>query len=465
MSSINIDSSNLPYGSYTLSIYAIDKVGNIIPPVNRRLSVGFFGINHNNRILTTKKYPNNYPTAQPPSVPFPNQPSSISTILQDIKSMDLNAVRINMYWEGYRWYKSQGKASTFINRLREIASTADSLGLGIVYSVMHQWKISSVLYASSSKTNRGAGFPEECLYALNLIPSNFSTGNSYIYDQAIDGSTNQAMTPRSIFWKSFVTNYNVTINGITKPIWQHIWDDYFKDVVLATKDYNSTVGYELMNEPFEGVYDVNTNDYQGLGNYYSYIAQKIRELTNKPILFTSPLSWRLDHTQIESVYPDLAGKSWQYKEAELTKRLLLPKYQDGRVINKIIFNYNVYGWAKPNNSPYPNGYIHPNDLALFDQFDRIRGELRQQQNVTIPMMITEWNQVAGISTEPTVDTYANGYLAHFKQRGYSWFYFNYDPNHPWTIKNWNYNDKTNSQGITYKKILMDAMRNTGLLNY
>jgi len=189
--------------------------------------------------------------------------------------MGLNAVRINMHWETYRWYKSQGQADIFINKLREVASTADSLGLSVVYSVMHQWKISSALYASSSKTNRGAGFPEECLIPLNLIPSNFhTTGNSYVYDQAIDGSTNEAMMPRSIFWKAFATNYNVTIDGVTKPIWQHIWDDYFKDVVLATKDYNSTVGYELMNEPFEGVYNVNTNDYQGLGNYYSYIAQR-----------------------------------------------------------------------------------------------------------------------------------------------------------------------------------------------
>jgi len=140
----------------------------------------------------------------------------------------------------------------------------------------------------------------------------------------------------------------------------------------------------------------------------------------------------------------------------------LPKYQDGRVINKIIFNYNVYGWATPSNSPYPNGYIHPNDLELLNQFDRIRDELRQQQNVTIPMMITEWNQDSSITTEPTVDTYANGYLAHFKQRGYSWFYFNYDPNYLWTIKDWYYNDRQNSQGITYKQILIDAMRTVGI---
>jgi hypothetical protein len=464
MSSVDINSGNISLGSHILDIYATDRLNNTSPIIRLNINRYLFGTNHNNRILSIRKYPNNYPTAQPPSVPFPNQPSSISTILQEIKNMGLNAVRINMFWESYRWYKSQGQASTFINRLREIASTADSLGLGILYCVMHQWKISSVLYSSSPGTYRGAGFPEECLIPLNLIPSDFhTTGNSYIYDQAIDGSTNEAMMPRSIFWKAFVSNYNVTIDGVTKGIWEHIWDDYFRDVVLATKDYRSTAGYELMNEPFEGVANVDVNDYQGLGNYYSYIAERIRGITNKAISFTAPLSWRLNHTQIESVYPDLRGKSWQYKEAELTKRLLIPRDSNGDIISNLLFNHNIYGWATPNNSPYPNGYIHPNDLELFNQLDRIRNELKQQGviNYVIPMLITEWNQNSGITTEPTVDTYANGYLAHFKQRGYSWFYYNYDPNYPWTIKNWNYNDRMNSQGITYKQILRDAMRQAG----
>ncbi|MEM2699117.1 MAG: hypothetical protein QXF17_07355, partial [Ignisphaera sp.] len=64
-----------------------------------------------------------------------------------------------------------------------------------------------------------------------------------------------------------------------------------------------------------------------------------------------------------------------------------------------------------------------------------------------------------ITTDPTVDTYANGYLTHFKQKGYGWFYFNYDPNYPWVIKDRNYNDKWNStRTMTFKQILMDAVK-------
>jgi len=411
-------------------------------------------MNHNDRILTTKKYPNNYPTAQPPSVPFPNQ-STVSTILQDIKSMGLDAVRINMHWEAYRWYKSQGQADIFINRLREIASTADSLGLGILYNVMHQWKVSSVLYASSSKTDRGVGFPEECLYTLNLISPNFIQGDAYIYDEAIDGSSDINKMPKNIFWKAFATNYNVTIDGVTKGIWQHIWDDYFRDVVLATKDYNSTIGYELLNEPMEEVDSITTVEYQGLGNYYSFIAQNIRQLTaDKMIFFSELISWRHNDAQINSVYSDLAGKSSQYKKAELTVRLMLPRTIDGRIINGIAFSNTEYG---------KNGTFSASQINQYNEYDRVFNELKQRDGITIQTVFTEMNEQDPEQggTEPTTNTFIN-YLTILKERRYGWFYFNYDPNYPWSIKDYAYNDRKNSQGITYKKMLIDAMQTVGI---
>jgi|GEM_PF-2449636 len=132
MNGIDIKSGDISLGSHILDIYAADRLINTASMGLNIIRV-LFGTNHNNRILTTKKYPNKYPTGQPPSVPYANQ-LSVPTILQEMKSMGFNAVRINMYWEGYRWYKSKGQYSIFINRLKEIASTADSLGLGIVYN-------------------------------------------------------------------------------------------------------------------------------------------------------------------------------------------------------------------------------------------------------------------------------------------------------------------------------------------
>ncbi|MEM4323787.1 MAG: cellulase family glycosylhydrolase [Candidatus Nitrosocaldaceae archaeon] len=440
---------------HRLEFYAIDRLGirsriiNIL--FNILISNRLFGINNNDRILTTKKYPNNYPNSNPPSIPFPNQ-LPVATRFQEIKDMGLNVIRINMYWEGYRWYKSQGQTSTFLNRVKEIADTADSLGLGILYNVMHQWKVSSVLYSSSSKANRGAGFPEEALKPLGLV----RLPDSYVYDQPIDGSTNVEKQPKNIFWKNFVNNYNITVDGITKPIWQHIWDDYYKDVVIATKDHPSTIGYELLNEPLEAVDSITTSIYRGLGNYNSFIAQNIRKLTttNKKIFFAELISWRHNDAEINSVYPDLAGKNTYYKKAELTVRLMLPRdSSSATIISNIAFSNTEYG---------KNGGYGTHFNSQADEYDRVFSTLRQNNNVDIPILITEWNEQdpAQGGVEPNTSSYIN-YLSTLKTRGYGWFFFNYDPNYPWSIKDSNYNDRWNStRTMTFKQMLIDALFNS-----
>ncbi|MEM3093055.1 MAG: cellulase family glycosylhydrolase [Candidatus Nitrosocaldus sp.] len=448
-SSLTPSSFSIGVGAHSLEFYAVDMVSNA-SQINRitfelPFHLSIYGINHKNRILMTVKYPTQ------PSIPYPKQDIlSTQTILQEIRDMGLNAIRITMNWEGYRWYKSQGRASTFLNKVKEIADTADSLGLGIVYSVMHQWKISSVLRVSSTSNNRGTGFPEECLQPLGLV--NLTT--PYVYDVPIDGSNNVEMTPRNIFWRAFRTNYNVTIDGITKPIWQHIWDDYYKDVVASTISNRSTIGYEVLNEPTGILPNMDTYDYIGLGDYSTFIANKIIEFVesveeNKQVyvFIMPPHGFRLNNAQIERVYPDLAGKSNSYKQAELSKRLIF-----SRVLNslkeqqrrRIAFIYNVYGTGQ-------NGYLHQQLIDLLNEYYRILNEL----SINIKV-IGEWNQSTSITTNPTVDTYANGYLAHFRGR-FGWFFFDYDPDYPWTIRDSNYNDKiNNSIGLSYKEILIRA---------
>ncbi len=453
--SIDISPTTMTNGTHSIAYYTIDKLGNmhnikqlqVVKQItfDKLPITSYYGINNNDRILVTKKYPNDYPKSNPPSIPYPKQ-LSVLTRFQEIKNMGLNVIRINMYWEGYRWYKSQGQANIFLNRLKEIASIADSLGLGILYNVMHQWKISSVLYSSVSKTNRGSGFPEECLQPLGLV----RLSDSYIFDQTIDGSSDVERQPKNIFWKSFVNNYSVTIDGITKPIWQHIWDDYFIDVVVTTKDHTSTIGYELINEPLESVDGIITSIYRGLGDYYSFIGQNIRRLTGtKKIFFSELLSWRHNDTEINSVYRDLAGKSAYHKKAELTVRLMLPRNIDGSIISNIVFSNTEYG----KNGNYG---IHFNSQA--DEYDRVFTMLRQQGIIDIPIVITEWNEQdpAQGGVEPSTSFYVN-YLNIFKTRKYGWFFYNYDPNYPWSIKDNNYNDRWNSiRTMTFRQMLVDA---------
>ncbi len=431
--SINISPTTITAGTYLLEYYAVDRLGNIYDTKQLRifkqldfatLSVTlYYGINNNDRILTTKKYPNNYPSSNPPSLPFPKQ-TSVATRFEDIKNMGLNVIRINMYWEGYRWYKSQGQASTFLNRLQEVANTADALGLGILYNVMHQWAISSVLYSSSSRTNRGTGFPEEALEPLGLV----RLPDSYITDQPIDGSSDVEMKPSNIFWKNFITNYNITIDGEgTKPIWQHIWEDYFRDVVMATKDHRSTIGYELMNEPFIGTNNVRAVHFDGMRSYYSYIAQKIRELTStKKIFFAELLTY------------DFSGVGGKGGGSART----IPKDTSGNIINNIVFTINRYG---------REGFTS-STISTFNEIQPV------MYSYNIPIVITEWNNQSQSNIEITLNGMIN-YLQEMKNRGYGWFFFNYDPNFPWSIKDSNYNDRWNSsRTITFKQMLVDAKK-------
>ncbi len=424
--STTIDINNLRNNIHTLEFLIADKLNNTSHRNIRCIKLSSFdeldtslyrGINHNNRILCTRKFTERT-TPSLPLIPYPNQPS-VSTILEDIKGMGLNTVRINMFWEAYRWYKSQGQASTFIDRLKEIASKADELRLGIIYSVMHQWKISSWIYSSSSLTNRGAGFPHECLQALN-IPM-----NSY-YDQSITVN-NVTTTVRNYFWSNFINNYNVTIDNTTKPVWQHIWDDYYRDVVITTKDYRSTIGYEMLNEPLEGYQNFTLTEWQKLGDYYSFMANKIRSITNKKIFFAELLAFSGTYS----------GKGRGYAVS-----LTIPQDTNGNIINNIVFTMNRYG----------NEGFSSNTIGAFND---IQNTL---QPLNIPIVITEFNNRSDLNIELTYNGLVN-YLTEMKKRGFGWFFFNYDPNFPWTIKDSNYNDRWNSsRTVTFKQMLIGTRR-------
>lgn len=151
------------------------------------------------------------------------------------------------------------------------------------------------------------------------------------------------------------------------------------------------------------------------------------------------------------MYPDLVAKSVHYKKAELTVRLMLPRNTDGSIISNIAFSNSEYGRG--------GGFgDHFNNQAA--EYDRVFNALRENGIADIQTAITEWNEQdqAKGGIEPTGASFYANYLNTLKNKGYGWFYFNYDPNYPWTIKDMNYNDKWNStKTMTYKQMLVDAL--------
>ncbi len=279
---------------------------------------------------------------------------------------------------------------------------------------MHQWKISSWIIPNSGNGS-GSGFPYEYLEILG-IPQNS------IFNIPLENGE----TPYNIFWKNFVYNYPCSIENINRPIWQHAWKDHIRAIVEITKEHPSTIGYSLINEPFEAD-NISIKHIEGLGNYNSYIAAKIRELTYKKIIFT------------EFIHATSIDKWGGLGNRDKALILLIPRYQNGSQIGNIIFEYHIFG-----NNGFTENYI--------EKANNIENKLLEPYN--LDTIITEW------SNKPYIELTEEGirnYLQQYKDRGYGWFYFNYDPNYPWTIKNKDYSDRVNLDGQTYKRIFMNIL--------
>ncbi|MEM2966725.1 MAG: hypothetical protein QW052_07290 [Candidatus Nitrosocaldaceae archaeon] len=411
----------------------------------------FAGMNFADNILMTRQYPPDYPNSQPPFIPFPNQPVDVESRLRDIVTIS-NVIRVSLCWEAYEWYRSTGNLKTYLNRIVEVAKAAEDLGLSVVYSLMTQTAISSVIYTDTSKKWMGVGFPAAALDPLGLNKPD----SRYVYDVPLV-STDIMTSPKNRFWHYFVTNYTCTIGGVTKPIWEHMWD-YYSNVVRLTLPYRSTLGYSLLTSPLSAVDNITTSVYRGLGTFYAEMTKRIRGLASRIlttliakikgapleryIFFSELESIRHNDTEIDAAYPDLAGKSAYYKRAELTGRLLLPVDSGRNPIPNVVFELIRFGHL----GTFPSSHI-----TQFNEYDRV---LSSRFNV--PIVLARWNE--GSAMEPTTDVYKTE-LGILKQRRYGWFFFNYDPNHPWSIKDSKYKDRWNSaKTLTFRQMLMDAMK-------
>jgi aryl-phospho-beta-D-glucosidase BglC (GH1 family) len=85
------------------------------------------------------------------------------------------------------------------------------------------------------------------------------------------------------FWNAFLSN-NISYDG--KKVWD-VQFDFLSKVINKVKGYNSVAGFEILNEPH--LFDKTM--YDKLGNYHTYMAKKIRAITDKKIFFDRETAW------------------------------------------------------------------------------------------------------------------------------------------------------------------------------
>ncbi|MEM2857182.1 MAG: cellulase family glycosylhydrolase [Candidatus Nitrosocaldaceae archaeon] len=417
----SIISSSGGSGQHRLEYYSSDKL-------NNRSSIGsitftvspkvFFGINHMDKILSTKESGIRWGLR--------NQPEDKRIILREIKEMGFNTIRLPLYWEGFLYYKRRGEASVavYVNRLKEVAQIADDLNMYIIYD-NHHWGGSSYLKHHNAE---GIGFPAACMQALG------------IQKDADYPSVSE------LFWSNFLNNYRCSIDGVDKPVWEHLWD-YFSIVVENTKDYKSTLGYEVMNEPFTYYSRYTLAEVKKLGNFYTYMAERIRALTSSSSSSSSSSMKKLIFVQFPlgaSASRSADFAPYNNKE-EAAYYEAYPRRNGGsnERMDGIVWAFTFYSGQTPTTGS-------AREVAQFTNIKNIA----TRHNVQI--FVSEWD-VKPAEGE-LIPEAAKAYMQTFKELGWWHTFFSYDPS-AHGIKDTKYNDVYNSsRTMTYKQMLIDAVK-------
>ncbi|MGB8034620.1 MAG: cellulase family glycosylhydrolase, partial [Nitrososphaeraceae archaeon] len=172
-----------------------------------------------------------------------------------LKQAGIQCIRLPVYWESY-----EKNPEEFNQELDSISSLADKYGISCIYD-NHQWECSSYF-------GRGIGFPNSLLtpsFGLDPPPTRNSSGQP----------TKQTLKE---FWNQW-WDRKLRITGGKDG-----WDaqlEFLEGVIKRVKDKNSTLGFEILNEPMV----FRQADFRKVGIYHDYLIKNISALTDKTLFF------------------------------------------------------------------------------------------------------------------------------------------------------------------------------------
>ena len=230
------------------------------------------------------------------------------------------------YWEAY-----ENNPSLFLQELESVANLADKFGLKLIYD-NHQYHTSSWL-----DEKRGTGFPSF------LFDKNF-----YSFDSGITTSSNST----KLWWTNW-WNRNMTDQNNNKIDGWSLQANFFKTIVKLLDNNNSTLGYEILNEP----QIFSQDQWSKIGKYYKYMRDELRNQTNKTIVIDMTIPITFKDSPINLTSENMAK--------------ILPKDRNS------IFKISLYGIPKDNN-------YQEKKLELLLNVSNI---------AKIPLYVGEWNNV------------------------------------------------------------------------
>ena len=170
-------------------------------------------------------------------------------------------IRYMIWWECYGQ-----NPEMFLKELETVAKTADKYGLKVVYA-HHNYRTSSYLEPNGAK-----GFP----------PSLFESNPAYLPNST--GKFNRAAaegisdTSTKLFWTNWWNRDVTDSNG--NEGWT-LLSDFLKQIVNVVDKYNSTLGYEMLDE--HQIY--NKEDWEKIGQFYTFVSGELRTMTDKTLIY------------------------------------------------------------------------------------------------------------------------------------------------------------------------------------
>jgi len=257
----NAPDDGFPIGATKVKWTARDASGNIatyIQKVTIEIKVdnpgptdsdwkGLHGVNFIDPVLSKKERKDNV---------APN-PAYVTKYMGFAKKYNFNIIRVPIYWEAY-----VGNEENFLAETELIAKEAQKHGIKVIYDNHHFFATS---HWGADIRRGGIGFPS------------MLTGQ---YNPVGDGNTqtdNYGHAEVRAFWDDF---FNNKVRNV--PDAWSLQANYMKAVIERVDKYDNVLGYEILNEPHLW----KKEHYTDLGEYHTAIVKKLRQVTDKTIIFT-----------------------------------------------------------------------------------------------------------------------------------------------------------------------------------
>ena len=234
-------------------------------------------------------------------------------------------VRYLMFWESY-----ERNPTEFMKELKTVADTADKWGIKLIYT-NDKYHTSSWL-----DSKKGLGFPH----------SLFKFSSDYPYGSG--GAPVEKNLVAKKWWEDWYSRSVKDVNGVDG--WS-LQAEFLKRIASAVDKHNSTLGYELLNEPH--VYT--PDQWDKIGKYNTFLTNELRTVTQKTIFFSRQIPSNI------------------YGAQEITPENIAKMAPENK--KNVVFKATLYG------APLPDSYAE----------DRLNVYAKAAQIAGVPLCICEFN--------------------------------------------------------------------------